>query len=96
MMGITKNLDGMFSCTPRNGRWMYDCLAEEDYAGARHHLDNVLLMRDTMLAHGLMYCFTYCMNLLGCEGNFHQDYCLPITDEAKRIMEETMRKIGEI
>lgn len=96
MMGITKNLDGMFSCTPKNGRKMYDCLNEDDFVGARKYLDNILLMRNTMLAHGLMYSFTYCMNLLGCEGNFHQDYCLPITDEAKKIMEQTMRQIGEI
>lgn len=96
MMGITKNLDGMFSCTPKNGRRMYDCLEAGDFKGARRYLDNILLMRDTMLAHGLMYCFTYCMNLLGCEGNFHQDYYLPITDEAKKIIEGTMKKIEEI
>ena len=96
MMGITKNLDGMFSCTPKNGRRMYDCLNAGDFVGARKYLDNILLMRNTMLAHGLMYCFTYCMNLLGCEGNFHQDYCLPITEEAKRIMESTMKQIGEL
>lgn len=96
MMGITKNLDGMFSCTPKNGRSMYDCLNAHDFAGARKHLDNILLLRDTMIKHGLMYCFTYCMNLLGCEGNFHQDYCLPITEEAKRVMEATMKEIGEL
>lgn len=96
MMGIDKNLDGMFSCTPKNGRKMYDMLEAGDFEGARVYLDNILLMRNTMLKHGLMYCFTYCMNLLGCEGNFHQDYCLPITDEAKKAMEDTMRQIGEI
>ena len=96
MMGIGKNLDGMFSCTPKNGRQLYDCIEAGDFVGARRHLDNILLMRDTMVAHGLMYSFTYCMNLLGCEGNFHQDYCLPISEESKRVMEETMKKIGEI
>lgn len=96
MMGITKNLDGMFACTPKNGRRMYDCVNAGDLVGARKYLDNILLLRDTMLKYGLMYCFTYCMNLLGCEGNFHQDYCLPITDEAKAVMEATMKQIGEI
>ena len=96
MMGITKNLDGMFACTPKNGRRMYDCVNAGDLVGARKYLDNILLLRDTMLKYGLMYCFTYCMNLLGCEGNFHQDYCLPITDEAKEVMEATMKQIGEI
>ena len=96
MMGITKNLDGMFCCTPKNGRKLYDAIIAKDYATARVHLDNILLMRNTMIAHGLMYCFTYLMNLLGFEGNFHQDYCLPISDEAKKVMEDTLRQIGEI
>ena len=96
MMGINKNLDGMFACTPKNGKKMADCNIAGDYIGARKYLDNILLLRDTMLKHGLMRCFTHCMNLLGCEGNFHQDYTSPITDEAKVIMEETMRKIGEL
>ncbi len=96
MMGIKKNLDGMFSCTPKNGKKMFECLANDDFAGARKYLDNILLMRNTMLAHGLMYSFTYCMNLLGCDGNFHQDYCLPISDESKKVIENTMREIGEI
>jgi 4-hydroxy-tetrahydrodipicolinate synthase len=96
MMGITKNLDGMFCCTPTNGKKMYEAVRAGDLKTARVHLDNILLMRDTMIAHGLMYCFTYAMNLLGFEGNFHQDYCLPITDEAKAVIKETMQKIGEI
>ncbi len=97
MMGITKNLDGMFSCTPKNGKKMYECIANGDFKGARKYLDNILLMRDTMLATGsLMYAFTYCMNLLGCEGNFHQDYSVEISDEVREIVKNTMIKIGEI
>ncbi|MBR3933637.1 MAG: dihydrodipicolinate synthase family protein [Clostridia bacterium] len=96
MMGICKNLDGMFACTPKNGKMMVDCNLKGDFKGARKYLDNILLLRDTMIKHDLMPCFTYCMNLLGCEGNFHEDYCVPVTDEAKQIMETTMQKIGEI
>ncbi|MBR5504795.1 MAG: dihydrodipicolinate synthase family protein [Clostridia bacterium] len=96
MMGIGKNLDGMFSCTPHNGRKMFDCIKLGDYALARKYLDNILLLRDTMIAHGLMYSFTYCMNQLGCEGGFHQDYCLPITNESKKVLTDTMKQIGEI
>lgn len=96
MMGICKNLDGMFSCTPRNGRKMYDCIKSGDYAGARKYLDNILLLRDTMIAHGLMMSFTYCMNQLGCEGSFHQDYCLPIWEQSKKALNDTMHTIGEI
>lgn len=96
MMGIKKNLDGMFSCTPVNGKKMFDCLKSDDFAGARTCLDNILLLRDTMLGHGLMASFTYCMNMLGCDGDFHQDYCLPVSEESKKILKETMQKIGEL
>lgn len=95
IIGIRKNLDGMFSCTPQNAKKMFACLAADDFKGARMYLDNILLLRDTMIVCGLMPSFTYCMNLLGCEGNFHQDYCLPITDEAKKKLEDTMQKICE-
>ena len=96
MMGIGKNLDGMFSCTPKNGKKMVECNLKGDFKGARKYLDNILLLRDTMIKYDLMPCFTHCMNLLGCDGNFHQDYCLPITDEAKQAMKDTMKKIGEL
>ena len=96
MMGIGKNLDGMFACTPVNGKKMYARVEKGDYAGARKYLDNILYLRDTMIENDLMPCFTYCMNLLGCEGNFHEDYCLPITKEAKLVMEKTMKDIGEL
>ena len=96
MMGIRKNLDGMFSCTPKNAKKMFDAISAGDFKTARKHLDNILLMRKTMIAHGLMYSFTHCMNLLGCEGNFHQDYCLPIGDDSKKVLADTMKAIGEI
>lgn len=96
MMGIDKNLDGMFACTPKNGRKMYDCINAGDFKGARKYLDNILLLRDTMLKYRLMSCFTICMNLLGCEGNFHQDYILMPTDEGVEMMKKTMKEIGEL
>ncbi len=96
MMGIKKNLDGMFTCTPKNGTAMFEAIKNENYALARVHLDNILLMRNTMIANDLMPCFTYCMNLIGFEGNFHQDYCLPLSAEVKNTLLETMKKIGEI
>lgn len=95
-IGIDKNLDGMFACTPKTSRRMYDCMEKGDFVGARAHLDNILLLRDTMIAHGLMGCFTHCMNLLGYEGNFHQDFRPAITDAAKQVMLEVMKKIGEL
>lgn len=96
MMGIDKNLDGMFACTPKNGRKMYDAINSGDWKTARKHLDNILLLRDTMLANRLMPCFTHCMNLLGCDGNFHEDYCVLASDEGKKTIESVMKEIGEI
>ena len=95
-LGIKKNLDGMFCCTPKNGKAMYECINNGDMEGARRHLDNILLLRDTMLANGLMRCFTHCMNILGIEGSFHQDYTAPTAEDAKEIMRDTLKKIGEI
>lgn len=96
VLGIKKNLDGMFCCTPKNGKAMYECIDRGDVEGARRHLDNILLLRDTMLTNGLMRCFTYCMNILGIEGNFHEDYTAPTAEGAKEIMLDTLKKIGEI
>ena len=96
VLGIKKNLDGMFCCTPANGKAMYECAAKGDIAGMRKYLDNILLLRDAMIANGLMRCFTHCMNILGVEGNFHQDYTASTKEDAKDIMLETLKKIGEI
>ena len=96
VLGIKKNLDGMFCCTPKNARAMYDCVNKADFVGARRYLDNILLLRDTMLANGLMRCFTYCMNALGIEGNFHEDYTVPAKDGAKELMIKVLKDIGEL
>ena len=97
MMGIGKNLDGMFSCTPKNAKLMYECVEKGDYKGARRYLDNILFLRDTMAKTGvLLRAFTVCMNLLGCEGNFHRDYDPELTPEAKETVIKTLKEIGEI
>jgi len=96
-MGIAKNLDGMFACTPKNGRKLYDAINAGDYTAARKYLDNILKMRDAMAStRSLMVTFGYAMGLLGCPGNYHQDYCLPINEAERKLAEETMREIGEI
>ena len=96
VLGIKKNLDGMFACTPKNATLMYECAAAGDIAGVRRYLDNILLLRDTMVANGLWRSFTYCMNLLGMEGNFHPDYVAPASESVKNVMLETLKKIGEL
>ena len=96
MMGLGRNLDGMFSCTPKNGKKMVDAHAKADYKTARIYLNNILKLRDTMIECDLMPSFTYCMNLLGCEGNFHYDICSELKEECKPILKSLMEEIGEI
>lgn len=96
-MGIEKNLDGMFACTPKNGRKLYDAINAGDYTAARKYLDNILLMRDKMATtRSLLATFGYAMGLLGCPGNYCQDYCLPVNEAERKLAEDTMRQIGEI
>ena len=96
VLGIKKNLDGMFACTPKNAKLMYECAKVGDIEGIRKYLDKILLLRDKMIKNGLMRCFTYCMNILGIEGNFHQDYTAPTAEDAKDIMLKTLKEIDEI
>jgi 4-hydroxy-tetrahydrodipicolinate synthase len=96
VLGLSRQLDGMFCCTPENTRAMYECMNGGDLVGARRYLDNILLLRDTMIANNLNRCFTAAMNILGYEGGFHADYAAPITDATVGLIRDTMKKIGEI
>ena len=96
VLGIRMNLDGMFAATPANGKKMYECLAKDDFDGARKYLDNILLLRNTYIKYGVMRSFTYSMNLLGCEGNFHTDFDNEVSEEGKAAVAAVMKQIGEI
>lgn len=93
--GVTANLDGMFTCVPKNSKKMYDALRAGDEETGAKCLSNIIALRDHMLTLDLMPAYTAAMNLLGCDGNFHQDYCNPYTDATKQSMKEFMTKIGE-
>ena len=81
----------------KNATAMYKCIANGDLAGARVHLHNILLLRDTMINHGLLRCFTVCMNLLGYKGDFHYDYNKEIDlDKVTPIMRDIMQTVGEL
>lgn len=95
--GIDKNLDGMFACTPKTARKMYDALAAGDYATAGKALDDILALRDLFLSTpALMLAFSHAMNLLGCEGWFGRDYEKDISDADKARVTEAMKALGEI
>lgn len=95
--GIDKNLDGMFACTPKTARKLYDALDAGDYATAGKLLDDILALRNLFLATPcLMMAFSHAMNLLGCEGRFGRDYETDISDADKARVTEAMKALGEI
>lgn len=96
MIGLDKNLDGMFTCTPKTARKLYDAINKKDFKSARKHLDAILLLRDTLCAFGLGCSFTYCMNELGMEGIYNEDFCTPITEDNKKTLKKLLKDMGEI
>ena len=95
--GINYNLDGMFSCTPKTAKKMYQALEVGDMATAGDALDGILALRDLFLSTGcLMSAFTHSMNLLGCKGFFGRDYEFEISGEKKALVTEALKKLGEI
>ena len=95
--GIDKNLDGMFSCTPKTAKKMYQALETGDLAAAGDALDSILALRNLFLSTGcLMSAFTHSMNLLGCKGIFGRDWEYDISDEKKETVTAMLKDMGEI
>lgn len=95
--GIDKNLDGMFSCTPKTARRMYDALAAGDQIAGAKALNEILDLRDLFITTGcLMKAYTHAMNLLGCDGSFAYDFEKDISDENKAKVTAAMQAMGEI
>ena len=95
--GIDKNLDGMFSATPKTAQRMYKALAAGDMETARKELNGILKLRDLYISTGcLMAAFSHSMTLLGCEGWYGRDYEEDISDEKKELVTAAMKELGEI
>ena len=95
--GINKNLDGMFACTPKTAQKMYQALDAGNYDAAGKYLDDIIALRNLFLTTPcLMKAFTHAMHLLGCEGNFAQDYNRDIPDADKERVTAAMQALGEI
>jgi len=88
--GITKNLDGMFSCTPKNATKMYYGSNPSKY------LKNIITLRNIFIKYGVLNSFSYAMELIGCEGIYHEDYTKEINEQAKKEIKGYMSEIGEI
>ena len=94
--GIGKNLDGMFTCTPYNSGKMYKSAATQDYKRVSECLNNILKLRNLLMKEDIFQAYSYAMNLLGCSGDYHPDYCSAISAAAKDEIRNCMIKIGEI
>lgn len=95
--GIRHNLDGMFSCTPRNIANMYGCLKEGNIHEGGKYLDNILSLRQAFVAAGGIFpSFTAAMNLLGYKGSFSPDYCISPGQEVVVKIKTVMKSIGEL
>ena len=90
--GITKNLDGMFTCTPFNSKMMY----QPNNSRISEYLNNILKLRNLLLKEDIFQAYTYAMSLLGCSGDYHPDFCSPISEAAKEEIRSCMQEIGEI
>ncbi len=94
--GVTKVLDGMFSCTPRNAYLMSKAFETGDIKTASEHLSKILSLRDLMASLHLFPCFTTLMNILGFEGKFHPDYLTIDGEDFTEQMKNKLIEIGEM
>ena len=98
--GITKVLDGMFSCTPKNSKGFADAYKAGDLETAGKYLNNILQFRDQLLAGhpgaALLYVFSVAMNVLGMEGIFCPDYYYTPELDIEAKVREQLAAIGEI
>jgi 4-hydroxy-tetrahydrodipicolinate synthase len=92
--GISKHLDGMFTCTPYNSKMMYD--ENNDDKFECESLRNIIKLRNTFLKENIFSAYTYAMELLNCKGVYHPDYSLPISEGLKDEIIQVMKDIKEI
>lgn len=94
--GITKNLDGMFTATPKNSKLMYECAANGDEAGVSKYLANIVKLRDEFVKSSVFTAYSYAMNLLGMPGMYQPDYHGLVETDAKEGIRQCMKEIGEL
>jgi 4-hydroxy-tetrahydrodipicolinate synthase len=94
--GIKRNLDGMFACTPHNSKMMYEDIDKPDSRKISKYLNNILRLRNIFLKEDVLAAFSYAMELLGCPGNYHCDYAVPVSEKLKADIQKCMKDIEEI
>lgn len=94
--GIKKNLDGMFTCTPKNSRLMYREIENVYLEEVSDYLNNILKLRNLFLREDVLASYSYAMELLGCPGIYHCDYSKPVSSDLKEEIYNCMKNINEI
>ena len=92
--GLNKNLDGMFSMTPKVATRLYKSLEAGDMETARKELDIIVNTRIRLFEVGIFRGFSEAMNLLGYEGKFAPDYCRPMDAREKDFVKQCMKDFG--
>lgn len=94
-IGIGRNLDGMFTCTPVNSKKLYDTDQNSPETKSMY-LKNILELRNLFLRGNLFSAYSYAMELVGCPGNYQADYDLPVSEKLKEEILSCMKAIKEI
>jgi len=94
--GLTKQLDGFYCCIPKLTRNFYTALAAGDRDLSAKYMNDINNIRNALIALGVFPAFTIGMNALGCEGIYHPDYYVPLSDEAREKTLDKFREFGEI
>ncbi len=94
--GITKQLDGMFACTAPLTKRLYAALSSAHREEAAQILNDIVRLRDQLVAVGVFPGFSHAMNLLGFKGNFAPDYAGVLDAQAKEAVRACMQQIGLI
>ena len=92
--GVSRNLDGMFTCTPYNSQKMY--AKQNSELELFQSLNNILKLRNLFIKENVLAAYSYAMELLKCPGNYHADYALPISGELKEEIVDLMKNLNEI
>jgi len=94
--GIGSVLDGMFTCTPVNSQKLIESMRTGDKDGAAQALNNIIALRDKLLAWDLWPAYSAAMNLLGWEGLHAPDWTNPAAPETVALVKAEMERIGEL
>ncbi|MFO7612662.1 MAG: dihydrodipicolinate synthase family protein, partial [Clostridia bacterium] len=94
--GLGKNLDGMFTCMPKNTKSMYRCAGTGDYPGVSAHLANIVRMRDEFVKGSVFSAYSHAMELLGMPGEYQPDYHVSANESVRQKIFECLKETGEI